>query len=139
MASYQRHSARGDWFDHGVRDAGIPTRRRGGRGEVGRSMIPAQQIAERSGRVRRRFDQGDALLVTDLSNIRWLTGFTGSNGWALLTPDEVVLVTDGRYGDQATAQMAEAGVDGRMIVGLSGAAMLDSLAAEVNAFGSVGF
>ena len=78
-------------------------------------------------------------MVTDLSNIRWLTGFTGSNGWALLTPDETVLVTDGRYGDQATAQMAEAGVDGRVIVGLSGAAMLDFLAAEVGVFGSVAF
>jgi len=35
--------------------------------------------------------------------------------------------------------MEEAGVDGRVIVGLSGAAMLDSLAAEVGGFGSIGF
>ncbi|HZX53753.1 MAG TPA: aminopeptidase P family N-terminal domain-containing protein, partial [Ilumatobacteraceae bacterium] len=102
-------------------------------------MIPSERISERGERVRRRFDQGDALLVTDLSNIRWLTGFTGSNGWALLAPDEIVLVTDGRYGDQATAQMKQAGVDGRVIVGLSGAAMLDSLATEVGGFGSIGF
>ena len=26
----------------------------------------------------------DALLVTDLVNLRWLTGFTGSNGLAVL-------------------------------------------------------
>jgi len=101
-------------------------------------MIPALQVADRGERVRRRFDQADALLVTDLSNIRWLTGFTGSNGWALLTPDEVVLITDGRYGEQARAQMAAAGVAGRIIVGLSGAAMLDSLAAETARFGSIG-
>jgi len=78
-------------------------------------------------------------LVTDLSNIRWLTGFTGSNGWALLTPHEVVLITDGRYGDQARSQMAAAGVEGRVIVGLSGAAMLESLAAESARFERLGF
>lgn len=102
-------------------------------------MMPPLEVAGRSARVRERFDQGDALLVSDLSNIRWLTGFTGSNGWALLTPDEVVVITDGRYGEQATAQLASAGVTGRVQVGLSGAAMLDLLAAEVEAFASVGF
>ncbi|MEY2582941.1 MAG: hypothetical protein QOE09_2790 [Ilumatobacteraceae bacterium] len=97
------------------------------------------EVAGRAARVRRRFDQAEALLVSDLTNIRWLTGFTGSNGWALLTPDDVVLITDGRYGQQATSQLAEAGVDGRVIVGLSGAAMVDSLTAEVANFASVGF
>ena len=29
----------------------------------------------------------DALLVTDLTNVRWLTGFTGSNGLALVGSD----------------------------------------------------
>jgi len=101
-------------------------------------MIP-QRTSERAAKVRRRLDQAEALLVTDLSNIRWLTGFTGSNGWVLLKPDEIVLLTDGRYGDQATAQMSESGVDGRVIVGLSGAAMLDSLAEEVAGFSSLGF
>ena len=101
--------------------------------------MPPLEIAGRVGRVLAHFDQAEVLLVTDLTNIRWLTGFTGSNGWALLTPSEVVLITDGRYGDQATAQLAQAGVDGRVIVGLSGAAMLDALATEVAGFGSVGF
>ena len=31
----------------------------------------------------------DALLVTDLTNVRWLTGFTGSAGRALVLPDEL--------------------------------------------------
>lgn len=101
--------------------------------------MPPLEIAGRCARVREHFDQSEALLVSDLTNIRWLTGFTGSNGWALLAPDEVVLVTDGRYGDQATAQLAQAGVDGRVIVGLSGAAILDALGAEVAPFTSVGF
>ena len=57
----------------------------------------------------------------------------------MLTPDEVVLVTDGRYGDQAAAQLAAAGVEARVLVGLSGAAILDHLAGEVAPFASVGF
>ena len=102
-------------------------------------MMPPLEVAGRCQRVRERFDQAEALLISDLTNIRWLTGFTGSNGWVLLTPNDVVLVTDGRYGDQATAQLAQAGVDGRVIVGLSGAAMLDALADEVSPYASLGF
>jgi Xaa-Pro aminopeptidase len=101
--------------------------------------MPPLEVAGRCQRVRDRFDQAEALLITDLTNIRWLTGFTGSNGWVLLTPQEVVLVTDGRYGDQAAAQLAQAGVEGRVIVGLSGQAMLDALADEVAPYASLGF
>lgn len=102
-------------------------------------QISALETSARVARVRERFDQASALLVTDLTNIRWLTGFTGSNGWALITGDEVVLLTDRRYGDQATAQLAQAGVVGRVVVSLSGAAMLDALAAELTSVPSVGF
>ncbi|MEP7203378.1 MAG: aminopeptidase P family protein, partial [Ilumatobacteraceae bacterium] len=101
--------------------------------------IPALEISGRIARVRERFEQSEALLVSDLNNIRWLTGFTGSNGWLLLSADDVVLVTDGRYGDQATAQLAQAGVDGRVVVGHSSAAIFDALAAEVAPLSSVGF
>jgi Xaa-Pro aminopeptidase len=51
----------------------------------------------------------DALLFTDLVDVRWLTGFTGSNGWAVLTPVELLLGTDGRYGDRARAEVASSG------------------------------
>ena len=44
------------------------------------------------------------MAVTDLVNIRWLTGFTGSNALVAVLPDEVVLVTDGRYADRAAAE-----------------------------------
>ena len=70
----------------------------------------------------------DALLVSDLTNIRWLTGFTGSNGWGVLGPDSLVLVTDGRYGHQAAEQMAAAGVVGEVRVGATGAATLQHVA-----------
>jgi Xaa-Pro aminopeptidase len=49
--------------------------------------------------------EADGLLVTTLVNVRYLTGFTGSNG-ALVLPasGEPVLLTDGRYRDQAAEE-----------------------------------
>jgi Xaa-Pro aminopeptidase len=50
-------------------------------------------------------DVADAVLVTDLVNVRYLTGFTGSNAAVLVTTaNEAVLATDGRYLTQAAAQ-----------------------------------
>ena len=39
----------------------------------------------------------DCLLVSDLMNVRWLTGFTGSNGACVVTRDERLFFTDFRY------------------------------------------
>ena len=50
----------------------------------------------------------DALLVTHLPNIRYLTGFTGSAGLLLVRPGETVLVTDFRYTAQAPAETGNA-------------------------------
>jgi Xaa-Pro aminopeptidase len=48
----------------------------------------------------------DALLVTDLVNVRWLTGFTGSNGLAVVGPgDQRVFLTDFRYLTQSGEQL----------------------------------
>jgi Xaa-Pro aminopeptidase len=47
----------------------------------------------------------DALLVNDLVNLRWVTGFTGTNGLALVGPDVKVFATDFRYVEQAQAQV----------------------------------
>jgi Xaa-Pro aminopeptidase len=46
------------------------------------------------------------MLVTDLVNVRYLSGFTGSNGALLVFADErgAVLATDGRYRTQAAEQ-----------------------------------
>ena len=46
----------------------------------------------------------DTLVVTSLANVRYLTGFTGSNGLVLLFPDRAVLFTDPRYTLQAAAE-----------------------------------
>ena len=46
----------------------------------------------------------DALLVSALPNIRYLTGFTGSNALLLLAPDSATLFTDPRYTIQASQE-----------------------------------
>lgn len=48
----------------------------------------------------------EAMLITDLMNIRYLAGFTGSNAALLVYADdrESVLATDGRYRTQAAEQ-----------------------------------
>ena len=103
-------------------------------------MMQPLQVGPRAARVRARLaDRADALLVSDLSNIRWLTGFTGSNGWVIVTPDELVLVTDGRYGEQSAAQMAAAGVDGTVKVAATGGAIDELLADTVRPFATLGF
>ena len=46
----------------------------------------------------------DALLVTHLPNVRYLSGFAGSNGALALGKGKPVLFTDGRYTSQAREQ-----------------------------------
>jgi len=81
----------------------------------------------------------DALLVSDLTNIRWLTGFTGSNGWVVVGRDAVALVTDGRYGDQAAKQLAASGVEASVLVGATGAETQAHLATLCAPHDRVGF
>ena len=49
----------------------------------------------------------DALLVSALPNIRYLTGFSGSNGLLVVTPRETLLITDFRYQSQAAAESGD--------------------------------
>jgi Xaa-Pro aminopeptidase len=50
----------------------------------------------------------DAVLVTDLVNVRYLSGFTGSNAALLVSADATsVLATDGRYQDQSASEAAD--------------------------------
>jgi Xaa-Pro aminopeptidase len=49
----------------------------------------------------------DAFLVTRLPNVRYLTGFTGSNGQLILTRDEALFLTDGRYAEQSRHQVRD--------------------------------
>ena len=49
-------------------------------------------------------------LITGLINIRYLTGFEGSNGILLVTPDDAVLYSDGRYAIQARQQTRDVAI-----------------------------
>jgi Xaa-Pro aminopeptidase len=46
----------------------------------------------------------EAFLTTALPNVRYLTGFTGSNGALLITPLRAILFTDPRYAAQSAQQ-----------------------------------
>src|ERR1700738_4564435 len=48
----------------------------------------------------------EAMLVTHLPDVRYLCGFTGSNGALVLAGGRAVLFTDGRYTAQAKAEAA---------------------------------
>lgn len=47
----------------------------------------------------------DAFLCVRLSNIRYLTGFTGSNAVVVVSMAGAVLFTDGRYTEQARSEV----------------------------------
>jgi Xaa-Pro aminopeptidase len=47
----------------------------------------------------------DCLLVTHLVNVRYLTGFTGTNAACVITPQERLFLTDFRYVEQASEQV----------------------------------
>lgn len=49
----------------------------------------------------------DALLVTSLANVRYLTGFSGSSALLLVTPRDAVLITDFRYQTQAADEVGD--------------------------------
>lgn len=48
-----------------------------------------------------------ALLVSDITNVQWLTGFSGSSGFALVTPTDGCFITDSRYTIQAQVEVQE--------------------------------
>jgi Xaa-Pro aminopeptidase len=102
-------------------------------------MLPAIDVSARADALRERFDGIDALVISDLTNLRWLTGFTGSNGLGVVLDDRIVLVTDGRYGDQAERQLAAAGCVGTVQVGRTGAQILQLVGQVLQSTGCVGF
>ncbi|NEN87392.1 M24 family metallopeptidase [Paenibacillus elgii] len=63
---------------------------------------------QRIGRLRSLLEQKGlpALLITNATNRKYMTGFTGSAGYVLITADRAVLLTDFRYVTQASEQAA---------------------------------
>jgi Xaa-Pro aminopeptidase len=75
----------------------------------------------------------DALLVTSLPNIRYLTGFSGSAALVVVTPGRVLLVTDFRYEEQAQAE-----IDGAARVVVERTSVWDRLFREIGSLGPLG-
>lgn len=58
----------------------------------------------------------DALIITTPSNIRWLTGFAGSNGLVIGDGDSLTLFTDSRYADRAPVELEHVGSSARVVI-----------------------
>ena len=69
-----------------------------------------EAVRLRALRKRMTAQQVEALLVTHLSDVRYLCGFTGSNAALAITPSKAVLFTDGRYIAQAKEETQAARV-----------------------------
>src|SRR5438874_2473004 len=97
-------------------------------------------VAARVPRLRGLLDDAacDALLVTNLVNIRYLTGFTGSAAYLLVLPDDLLFVTDGRYRDRSAEELAGAGIVARIDVGLTGGAQKETLTAATRGVARLG-
>ena len=63
------------------------------------SHAPTAALNRRHQLVRDAFAAAgaDALVVTSLPNVLYLTNFTGSSGIAILDPDRIRFLTDFRY------------------------------------------
>ena len=60
-------------------------------------------------RMRKRMHEHSvgAMLVSDITNVQWLTNFSGSSGVAVVTADIAQFITDSRYSIQASIEVNE--------------------------------
>ncbi len=86
--------------------------------------------------LRSQFDRLriDAFLVTFLPHLRYLSGFSGSNGIGIVTRSSQYLLTDGRYADQCKREVSG------WRVSITGKGLFESLKSDILSPGvSVGF
>jgi len=78
-----------------------------------------------------------ALLISNIKNVSYLTGFTGSAGYLFVTPNSQLLLSDSRYLAQLDNECAGLEVDIRT----AGSTMMDSVkrVATKSKFNSVGY
>ncbi|HWS45501.1 MAG TPA: aminopeptidase P family protein [Acidimicrobiia bacterium] len=105
-----------------------------------RAPLAPLEIAGRLGRLRERFGPAeiDALLVTKLANVRYLTGFTGSAAVLLVGPGSALFVTDGRYAQRSHEELGAAGTGAEIEIALTASAQRDLLARAVAAGSRLG-
>jgi Xaa-Pro aminopeptidase len=102
--------------------------------------LPTMQIGQRADRLRAALPAAgvDALVVTHLPNVRYLTGFTGSAAMLVVTADALVFTTDGRYRTQSAEQLDAAGVVAEIEIGATQAEQRTILGAAVDPGVTVG-
>lgn len=99
--------------------------------------VPAERRAQLAGRIA---EGGlDRLIVSGQHDLRWLTGFTGTSGLALVPASggEALFLTDFRYVEQAAEQLPEGWKVIRTNLDLVGAGLAEATSGEE--LGSVGF
>src|SRR6185437_15979458 len=79
--------------------------------------LPPISVAGRLDALRARFEGFDALVVTTLPNVRYLSGFAGSAGLLVVTPQGALLTTDGRYRTQSAEQVRASGAEVEITIG----------------------
>ena len=74
---------------------------------MGYKGLPANHYLSRLILLRESFKRKgiDGFLVTEVHNVRYVTGFTGSLGFLLITKKENIFVTDSRYQEQAGKEL----------------------------------
>jgi Xaa-Pro aminopeptidase len=73
--------------------------------------LPAGAVGlDRTASLRSKLSGADALLITSLPDIRWATGFSGSNAVLVVRENRTDFVTDGRYRNQASREVRAADV-----------------------------
>ena len=72
----------------------------------------------------------DGAIFTDEINQRWLTGFPSTDGFVLVSKEETLLITDGRYIEAAQSQVAS---DTRAV--LYGTSMAEALSSHCKNYG----
>lgn len=88
-----------------------------------RNMNPPYQQRRRKLRRQIKQQSASALLVTNIKNVGYLTGFTGSAGYLFVTPRSEILLSDSRYTTQLASQCPDLDVDIRD----SGSTIMDSV------------
>lgn len=91
-------------------------------------------LSERLGRLSAKLGERglEALVVSSLVNVRYLTGFTGSAGVVVVGPGgRSTLLTDGRYDEQAHLQLERAGLADLVEVVIGGLAEQERAMGEV--------
>ncbi|MGH9189071.1 MAG: M24 family metallopeptidase [Acidimicrobiales bacterium] len=104
------------------------------------TQLAPMDVPSRMARLRDRLDEAgcDAVLVTRMVNVRYLTGFSGSAAMVLVRPGDVLFVTDGRYRDQSAAELSAAGTEAEIVIGLTGEAQKELVAEAATGIARLG-